>query len=124
MNTDLSDFQDLYFKTAEEYVSILSKKIGTIKESHTQDILEEVHRAAHSLKSQSDVMGFKSIAELSGELERTLKSVMDNKLGLSDDLINALNKAIASLKNSLEALQETQNETELSEEIEHLKEFT
>lgn len=104
MNNDLSDFKELYFKTAHEYINGLNSGMESLGPNPTPEKFADLHRFAHSLKSQSAVMQFTNIADLAGTLEQLFDQLQKGEQQLTPDLqaqinesINAINKTLTEL---------------------------
>lgn len=115
---DKKKYKDLYLQTAKPYIVDLEK----IEKMQTGDaeILEVTHRAAHSLGSQSLMMEFNSIGMLSRLIEKILKSTIDHEYTIGDDTRASLTKAVASIKASVDAIEQTNNELDLSPHYDEL----
>ena len=66
---DMAEFMDAYKEEAVTYVEAL-KKLPQIKDNpQNAELISEIHRSAHSLKSMSAAMGFLNISKISKALE-------------------------------------------------------
>jgi chemotaxis protein histidine kinase CheA len=95
---DLNSYKSLYLQTAKERVDSMS--LGCSKLSaNVQDmeVISEIYLNSHSLKSQSQVMGFVNISNLCATIERTSKDIKNGAA-------QADNKFIVFLKDSIEKL--------------------
>ena len=63
---DLSKFKTLYNQTALEYVKKLEDTVTLLRtDAANKNAMNEIYIAAHSLKSQSLMMGYLSLAQAS-----------------------------------------------------------
>jgi len=97
-STDLSDYKNIYLQTAREYINSLSSACSRLSvNSVDNETINAIHISSHSLRSQSQVMGFSAIADLSENIEKA-----------SDDILKRLNlvdgKFMNLLKNSVDGL--------------------
>ncbi len=95
---DLGSYKSIYLKTAREYVdSLLVGCNKLVSDSQNKDAVNQVHISSHSLKSQSQVMGFANIAAISANIEK-----------ISNDILNGVvqidNEFLVFLKNSVDEL--------------------
>ena len=68
---DLSKFKTLYNQTALEYVKKLEDTVTLLRtDAANKNAMNEIYIAAHSLKSQSLMMGYLSLAQASLLIER------------------------------------------------------
>jgi chemotaxis protein histidine kinase CheA len=125
MATDLSEFKQLYNQTANEYLQKLQNGIVAVKANPTDhDVMKVMHLSAHSLKSQSLVMGYTSIGHLCALLEKTFASVLDQTLTFSDEIISTTEQAITELAVSLKRVTDEGVESDLTQPYEKLSQVT
>lgn len=98
MTTDLSAYSALYFKTAKEYLEKLMRGLVALSanEDHTQAIAD-MYISAHSLKGQSQIMHYETIAQVSGALEAVLREVKEGKRQITPEFVAFCKQAIDSL---------------------------
>ena len=124
MSTDLSNFKKLYFETAHVYVLSMQKALENAAPNSEPHVFENLHLYAHSLKSQSAVMQYTQIAELSGYLEQIFNKLIIHTEGYSLELSGVIKASVTSLKNALTNLEKDQEtEASLSDRINDLRKF-
>ena len=68
---DISSYKKLYLRTAKEYSDMLSNNYVRISlNALDKEPLKNMYLSAHSLKSQSQAMGYVKIGRLSGMIEK------------------------------------------------------
>jgi chemotaxis protein histidine kinase CheA len=99
---DLGSYKSIYLKTAKDYVRNMFESRKTLENNpKDRDAVNNLHIASHSLKSQSQVMGFTDIANTSFSLEKTSNDVL-NGLGIVDEKFLAfLKQAISEISSRL-----------------------
>lgn len=97
---NLSDYKNLYIQTAKEYINSLllgCKKL--VSDPYNKDAVNQMHIDSHSLRTQSQAMGFTDIANICLVIEK-----------VSDDALKGIvqlnNKNISEIKKSVEELNE------------------
>lgn len=115
---DKKKYKDLYLQTAKPYIADL-EKIEKMQTGNAE-ILEVTHRAAHSLGSQSLMMEYNSIGKLSRLIEKILKSKIDGEFTITDEVRASLVKAVAAIKASVDAIEQTDAEKDISASFEDL----
>lgn len=95
---DLGSYKIIYLKTAKEYInSLLAGCDKLVSDSQDKEAINQIHIASHSLKSQSQVMGFVDIAALCASIEK-----------ISNDILNGVRKTdkkfMYLLKNSIDKI--------------------
>lgn len=121
-NVNLADFKTLYLSTAQEYIQKMQDGLVTLRTSPEDTAaIEVVHLSAHSLKSQSLVMGYTTTGELSHVIEVIFRKLLDERGSLSEKLISPLTEAIAGLDESVLQIEATGKEKNLSDLKENLQ---
>jgi chemotaxis protein histidine kinase CheA len=96
---NLSDYKNLYLQTAKEYLSSLILGYSKLTENiQDKDAVDMIHLAAHSLKGQSQVMNFESMANLCASVEKKSKDIVSNICPINGDFVNLLKTSIDGLK--------------------------
>ncbi|GAG47140.1 unnamed protein product, partial [marine sediment metagenome] len=67
---DASEFFDLFVQEAKEQIEALDRAlIGLEQQPHAPDLIEQIFRAAHSLKASAASQGFEEMSHISHALE-------------------------------------------------------
>jgi two-component system chemotaxis sensor kinase CheA len=89
----------VFLQEAEEQLQLLDEDIIRLeREADNVDLIQEIFRAAHTLKGSSGMLGFKKMAGLTHVMEDILDRVRSNKLGVNADLIDGLLQSLDALK--------------------------
>lgn len=114
LSTDItSDELKVFLEEAEEQIELLDEDIVKLeKEGKNPDLLQEIFRAAHTLKGSSAVLGYDSMTELTHAMESLLDKLRSGKLSVSTDMVDALLYSLDALK--------VLNESLISSEDSHL----
>ncbi len=90
---------NVFLQEAEEQLQLLDEDIIRLeKEAHNADLLQEIFRAAHTLKGSSGMLGFTRMAELTHHMEDVLDKVRKGLLGVTPELVDALLESLDGLK--------------------------
>lgn len=108
-STDLSDYKNIYLQTAKEYINNLSMGYSKLSVNPSDnEAINTIHISSHSLRSQSQVMGFSAIADLSGNIEKASSDIL-NKVSLVDEkFMNLLKNSVDGLTAGLAKIEKTQ----------------
>ena len=105
-SVNLGNYKNLYLKTAKEYIEKISISLDQLSSDIlNKEALNNLHIASHSLKSQSQMMGYADIANICLNIEKTSN---DRLKGISQLNI----QAISDIKKSVEKLQEMLKQVE------------
>ena len=95
-NDDLSQYKDLYIKTANEYLAKINESLTSLSDpAKTSSAVDELYIAIHSLKGQSNVMGYIVAGNLCGEVQEKLRIIKDSK---NYDEVESLREPIEKIK--------------------------
>ena len=91
MPIDVSQFRDMFFEEAREYVtSFESAVLALEREPRDEQAVHEMFRAAHSLKGCSATLGIDDVASFTHVLEGLLDHMREGHVAASADLIELL----------------------------------
>jgi len=108
---DASEFKDVFAAEAHDYLQALNEDLLTLETNpNDRNALDEMFRAAHSLKGMSSTMGYQALADFTHQMENVLDSLRGGKLVVTENVVNTLFTALDSLELLLER---TLNEQEL-----------
>ncbi|MFN0300320.1 MAG: chemotaxis protein CheA [Burkholderiales bacterium] len=94
MGIDLGQFHEIFFEEAGEHLAIMESLLLAIgEEAPSDDDLNAIFRAAHSIKGGAAMFGFSDVAGLTHDMESVLDLVRKHQLGLTSDMIEAFLQA-------------------------------
>ena len=116
---DVSQYLEIFIDETNEHLQNLSDCIMVLeKEPDNKDTINEIFRAAHSLKGMAGTMGFKRMQHLTHDMENVFQEVRSDKISVNSRMIDLLFECLDALDKYLENVKETSNEgTEDNEAI-------
>lgn len=116
---DVSQYLEIFIDETSEHIQSLSDCIMTLeKEPDNKDTINEIFRAAHSLKGMAGTMGFKRMQHLTHDMENVFQEVRSDKVKVTSDMIDLLFQCLDAIEGYLETIKETSDEgTEDNEAI-------
>jgi two-component system chemotaxis sensor kinase CheA len=94
-NEEISVFLD----ELDEKIQILDENILLLeREGENPVVMQEIFRAAHTIKGSSGVMGFEKMANLTHEMENLFDELRQGRMGVSDFLIDLLFETLDTLR--------------------------
>jgi len=88
----------VFFDELEERIQCLSDNILILeRDGGSRQAVQEIFRAAHTIKGSSAVMGFEKIASLTHEMENVFQEIRSGKLSVSKALIDLLLQSVDAL---------------------------
>lgn len=88
---DASEFKDVFAAEAHEYLQALNQYLLRL-ENNPDDraALNEMFRAAHSLKGMSGTMGYQELADFTHQIESVLDLLRIGELSATEPVVNVL----------------------------------
>lgn len=122
----LEDYLGMFLEESEENMAILNNQL-LVLEANPGDsaAIQEIFRAAHTLKGMSATMGFQHMAELTHAMENALDWIRQGKAHIDSTWMDTLFAAVDELADALRGIAEEGQERPISPEIfERLKQLT
>lgn len=89
----------VFLQEAESLLELLDEDIIRLEqESDNSELLQEIFRAAHTLKGSSGMLGFQSMAGLTDAMEDLLDRVRKGTLSVTPEIVDALLASLDGLK--------------------------
>lgn len=108
---DVSQYLDIFIDETAEHIQSLSDSIMSLeKEPENDDTVNEIFRAAHSLKGMAGTMGFKRMQHLTHDMENVFQEVRSHNVSVNGTLIDILFDCLDAIENYLKNVKETQSE--------------
>ncbi len=100
LNADITAEElKVFLEEADEQIELLDENIVRLeKEGENPDLLQEIFRAAHTLKGSSAMVGHQRMAELTHAMESLLDRLRSGKLSASTEIIDTLLYSLDALK--------------------------
>lgn len=116
---DTSQYLDLFIDETKEHLQSLNEHVLVLeKEPDNADTINEIFRAAHTLKGMSGTMGFSRMQRLTHDLENVFSEIRNGNMTASEKLIDVLFRGLDALESYLEVISTEGNEgTEDNEDI-------
>ncbi|WP_456279173.1 chemotaxis protein CheW [Bacillus sp. AK128] len=102
---DLSAYLGVFLDEVDEQLQLLDSEILILeKEPNKLETIQNIFRAAHTLKGSSASMGFEQMKEFTHHLENIFDLVRNKKLVVSPELINVIFESIDFIKELKEGI--------------------
>lgn len=101
---DTSQFKEIFAAEARDYLQSLNQDLLRLEQSPSNRmILDDMFRAAHSLKGMAATMGFQGLASFTHEMESVLDLLRSGQLAAEQHVVDLLFQAVDTLEVQLEA---------------------
>ena len=108
---DVSQYLDIFIDETKEHLQNLNNRILDLEQDgEDMDTINEIFRAAHSLKGMAGTMGYKRMQTLTHDMENVFSEVRNNNIKVNSDMIDLLFKCLDALEEYLASIQESADE--------------
>lgn len=116
---DLSQYLEIFIDETKEHLQSLNDQVLIMEQDPENiDTVNEIFRAAHSLKGMAGTMGFKRMQRLTHDLENVFSEIRNGKMSVTPDIVDIVFKCLDALEGYLANIQESADEgMEDNEEI-------
>lgn len=100
---DVSQYLEIFIDETSEHLQNLSDCIMELeKDPENMDTINEIFRAAHSLKGMAGTMGFKRMQRLTHDMENVFQEVRSEKVKVTSSMIDLLFKCLDAIEGYLD----------------------
>ncbi len=116
---DVSQYLEIFIDETKEHLQNLSDQLLILEhEPDNADTVNEIFRAAHSLKGMAGTMGYKRMQKLTHNMENVFQEIRNGNMKVQANLVDVLFRGLDALESYLEIIQSTSDEgTEDNEAI-------
>ena len=110
----VGEYQDIFLEEADEQLQEMNQNLLHLeKDPDNSDIINNIFRTAHSLKSSAAFVGLNDLSDLAHRMENLLQGIRDRTMSVNTVIIDLLFKcfdAITSVINAVAAGEEPQQD--------------
>lgn len=116
---DTSQYLELFIDETKEHLQSLNEHILVLeKDPENDDTINEIFRAAHTLKGMSGTMGFTRMQRLTHDLENVFQEIRNGNMKANEKLVDILFRGLDALEAYLNEISNSGSEgTEDNEDI-------
>lgn len=108
---DVSQYLEIFLDEAKEHLENLNTQILKLEqEPEDTDTINEIFRAAHSLKGMAGTMGYKRMQTLTHDMENVFSEIRNGTLKVSANMIDTLFQCLDALEEYTNNIQESADE--------------
>ncbi len=108
---DVSQYLDIFLDETKEHLQNLNTQILALEQdSENMDTINEIFRAAHSLKGMAGTMGYKRMQTLTHDMENVFSEVRTGNIKVTAPMIDTLFQCLDALEDYLSCIQENADE--------------
>ena len=108
---DVSQYLEIFIDETKEHLQSLNTQILELEQNpENMDTINEVFRAAHSLKGMAGTMGYKRMQNLTHDMENVFSEVRNGHIKVNASMIDCLFQCLDAMDEYLTKIQETGDE--------------
>lgn len=108
---DVSQYLEIFLDESKEHLQNLNTQILELEQdSENMDTVNEIFRAAHSLKGMAGTMGYKRMQNLTHDMENVFSEVRNGAIKVKANMIDILFQCLDALEGYVSSIQETSDE--------------
>jgi len=108
---DVSQYLEIFIDETKEHLQSLNTSILDLEQDpSSMDTVNEIFRAAHSLKGMAGTMGFKRMQALTHDMENVFSEVRNGTFSVTAEIIDVLFQCLDALDEYLNNIQSTADE--------------
>ena len=108
---DVSQYLEIFIDETKEHVQNLNSQILELEQDpENSDVVNEIFRAAHSLKGMAGTMGFKRMQTLTHDMENVFSEVRNGSIKVNASIIDVVFQCLDALEEYLANIQESADE--------------
>ncbi|MCR5587099.1 MAG: chemotaxis protein CheA [Lachnospiraceae bacterium] len=116
---DVSQYLEMFIDESKEHIQTLSDQLMILEKEHDNvDTINEIFRAAHSLKGMAGTMGYKRMQRLTHDMENVFQEIRSDNMKVEPELVDVLFDGLDAISSYLDNIIESADEgTEDNEDI-------
>ncbi|MCM1307943.1 MAG: chemotaxis protein CheA [Butyrivibrio sp.] len=108
---DVSQYLEIFVEETREHLQSLNENLLVLeKEPENKDTINEIFRAAHSLKGMAGTMGYKRMQNLTHNMENVFSEIRNDKMKVTSELVDTLFQCLDALEAYLDNIVNAQDE--------------
>ncbi len=105
MAFSLGEYGDIFLEEADEQLQELNQNLVELeKNPEDNDIINNIFRAAHSLKSSAAFVGLNDLSNLAHKMENLLQGIRDKTMEITPEVVNIIFKCFDSISEVIDTV--------------------
>ncbi len=103
MSFSLGEYQDIFLEEADELLQELNKNLLELERNpEDEEIINNIFRAAHSLKSSAAFVGLNDLSDLAHRMESLLQGIRDKTNIITQEVVDVIFKCFDTISEVIE----------------------
>lgn len=109
MAVDISQFHEMFFEECKDGLEIMETGLLQLSsDPEKKSVINDIFRAAHSIKGGAGTFGFQSVSEFTHDLETLLDLVREGKCKITQPMIEVMLQSVDCLRTMIDQLRSHQ----------------
>lgn len=105
MSFSLGEYQDIFLEEADELLQELNQNLLELERNPENDeIINNIFRAAHSLKSSAAFVGLNDLSDLAHKMENLLQGIRDKTNDITPEVVDVIFKCFDQINGIIEKI--------------------
>ena len=105
MAFSLGEYQDIFLEEADEQLQELNQNLLELeKNPENLEIINNIFRAAHSLKSSAAFVGLNELSDLAHMMENLLQGIRDGSMGVTSEIVDVIFRCFDEIHNVIDTI--------------------
>lgn len=110
---DVGQYLGIFLDESQEHIQALNDNLLTLEQDpENEDSINEIFRAAHSLKGMAGTMGYKRLQRLTHDTEDVFSAIRGGQMKVNSNLIDILFQALDAIQGYVDTIRDTSDEGE------------
>ncbi len=110
---DVGQYLGIFLDESQEHIQALNDNLLTLEQDpENEDSINEIFRAAHSLKGMAGTMGYKRLQRLTHDTEDVFSAIRSGQMKVTSSLIDILFQALDAIQGYVDTIRDTSDEGE------------
>ena len=105
MNSDLEKYKEIYVSDMREHLQNMNRSFVELEHDPGNiDLLNEIFRAAHTIKGNSATMEYDDVAHLAHEMENLLDKIRNKEITIDHEIMDILFESFDAIESMIESI--------------------
>jgi two-component system chemotaxis sensor kinase CheA len=121
MNSDLEKYKEIYISDMREHLQNMNRSFVELEHDPGNiDLLNEIFRAAHTIKGNSSTMEYDDVAHLAHEIENILDKIRNKEIVIDQVIIDIFFESFDAIESMIESISDNEEVMDPASIIEKL----
>ena len=107
MSDMMDEYKELFLEEADEYIIALNDNLIALeKDKKNHDLINNIFRVAHTLKSSAAAVGYEDLSKLSHKAEDLMQQIRSNERDVTDTIVDVLFEVFDIVKEYIQCIKD------------------